>query len=163
MRLLQGEKVHKVPVYLFGRLGEVERVKATEETGVVFIPEVGGTAVFRDSGLVRVSGRPVLPSRNPERALARRKRDLYLYIRVGDPSCLALGAGRAGRYQGTQLTPELVSQINSNVIHAAQDDHKRFGGMKDRLTGQLAAALLVAVATTGLMWLAVPVVKLIKG
>lgn len=158
--MISGQKEIKRPLYYFRPI-DYTRMTGLEQSGVVHIKGAGGIKPFRDSPILRVSGRLLWPPRDDNQAVLMRNRELVLIARHGDPSPLSIHAGRARRYQGERVSADDVDRLNAEVVDLAVADHKREGGLRERLTTLLLVALIFTVLIAGLIWLAIPMTRLL--
>jgi len=129
---------------------------------IVRLKGIGGVAALRDSVYPCRYGHIVIPARDRASANLMRKMALSVWVREDDPTPLSLAAGYANRYQGALLTKEEQDRLRSNTTRRAVTEHKRKGAQQGQIVKLMAWAAFAGVIITGLTWLSVPLIALLK-
>lgn len=137
-------------------------MKGTEEFRVMAVKGYGGNVINRGAIIPYYHGRTVLPKRDPDSALMARKMTPIMVMRQGDPHTVSLSAGRANRYQSELMTEARFDQFVEEAMQTAKAEAGQAAGL-DPLTRALLMLVALAAGIAGLIWLAIPVTKMVRG
>ncbi len=149
-----GSSQDKIPIYVFTKRHEADRIEAENSGGILF-PDKNGSPSYverQSSSITRRWGRLWKLSKTDAQNDANRSRERIYVGRTNDPTFLSIALGVEGNYQDEQINnAEFKALSNLNQREAAANARIE-GSFEDSIANKLLIATIIAVAGAVLAW-----------